>query len=44
MDRLLVRKLPGWLRPGDKESLLKYFGAVEVTVMSQKGKMVRKTV
>ena len=38
--RLLVRKLPGFLRPEDKESLLKFFGAIDVTVMSQNGAMV----
>ncbi|XP_019859224.1 PREDICTED: RNA-binding protein 40-like isoform X2 [Amphimedon queenslandica] len=37
--RLLVRKLPNFLRPEDKESLLKFFGAIEVTVMSQNGAM-----
>ena len=39
--RLLVRKLPSFLRSEEKESLLKYFGAVEVTVMAEKGMMVR---
>ena len=38
--RLLVRKLPNFLRPEDKESLLKFFGAVDVSVMSQNGAMV----
>lgn len=38
--RLLVRKLPSFLRPEDKESLLKFFGAVDVSVMSQNGAMV----
>ena len=39
---LLIRKLPGWLKTEDKESLLKHFGALEVTVMSNKGSMVRE--
>ncbi len=39
--RLLIRKFPDWLKAEDKESLLRYFGAIEVTVMANKGKMVR---
>lgn len=38
--RLLVRKLPSFLTTEDKESLLKFFGATEVTVMAPKGQMV----
>lgn len=38
--RLLVRKLPKWLRSEDKESLLRHFGAKEVAVMSSRGKLV----
>lgn len=39
-NRLLVRKFPVWLKAGDKESLLRCFGAVDIAVMSQNGKMV----
>ena len=38
--RLLIRKFPDWLKAEDKESLLRYFGAIDVTVMADKGKMV----
>ena len=38
--RLLVRKFPVWLKSEDKESLLRCFGAVDVAVMSQNGRMV----
>ena len=41
LTRLFVRKFPGWLQAKDKESLLRYFGANEVTVMADKGMMVR---
>ena len=37
---LLVRKIPSWLTDDEKESLLKHFGAKEVRVMSNRGKMV----
>lgn len=39
-DRLLIRKFPKWLKADDKESLLRCFGAMEVIVMADKGKMV----
>ena len=38
--RLLVRKFPTWLKSEDKESLLRCFGAVDIAVMSQNGRMV----
>ena len=41
--RLLVRKFPEWLRTEDKESLLRYFGATDVAVMSHRGRMVSCT-
>lgn len=40
MRCLLVRHLPSWLSREEKESLFGHFGAQEVVVMPNKGKMV----
>lgn len=40
MRCLLVRHLPSWLSKEEKESLFGHFGAQEVVVMPNKGKMV----
>ena len=40
MKCLLVRHLPSWLSREEKESLLSHFGAQEVIVMPNRGKMV----
>ena len=40
MRCLLVRHLPSWLNREEKESLLSHFGAQDVVVMPNRGKMV----
>lgn len=38
-NRLLIKGFPEWIRPEDKESLLRHFGANSVVVMPTKGRM-----
>ena len=38
---LLVKNLPKQFTDGDKESLLQYFGAIDVVCMGSRGKMVK---
>ena len=40
MRCLLVRHLPSWLNREEKESLFSHFGARDVIIMPNKGKMV----
>ena len=40
MRCLLVRHLPSWLNREEKESLFSHFGAQDVIIMPNKGKMV----
>ena len=40
MRCLLVRHLPSWLNREEKESLFSHFGARDVIIMQNKGKMV----
>ena len=39
-SKLLVKHLPSELNSGDKEDLLKHFGATEVICMGRRGKLV----